>query len=81
MKTAVSIPDKIFRQAERIARTLGIPRSQLFARALEEFIGNHDRKSVTERLNELYSEAAPKEDPFLEGSIRELRRATEHDAW
>ncbi len=81
MKTAVSIPDGIFRQAERIARKLGIPRSQLFARALEEFIGNHDRKNVTSRLDEIYSDVEPKEDRFLEASVRDLRQATEDDAW
>ena len=81
MKTAVSIPDGIFRQAEKVARKLGIPRSQLFARALEEFIRNHDRKNVTSRLDEIYSDAGPKEDHFLEASVRDLRQATEDDAW
>jgi len=80
MKTAVSIPDKIFRKAERIARKLGIPRSQVFARALEEFIGNYERKGITEKLNELYPELEPG-DHLVEASVRDLRRATEHDAW
>ena len=44
MKTAVSIPDVLFDTAERTAQQLGIPRSQLFARALEEFIKNHQKE-------------------------------------
>ncbi|WP_000844759.1 ribbon-helix-helix domain-containing protein, partial [Leptospira interrogans] len=50
MKTAISIPDELFRAAEKIAKKLGIPRSQLFAKALEEFIQSHSKESVTEKL-------------------------------
>ncbi|MEK6716162.1 MAG: ribbon-helix-helix protein, CopG family, partial [candidate division NC10 bacterium] len=34
MKTAISIPDPLFRECEKLARDLGISRSQLFSRAL-----------------------------------------------
>jgi predicted transcriptional regulator len=39
MKTAVSIPDPLFRAAERLARRRGVPRSQLYAEALERLVG------------------------------------------
>ncbi|MBN2352385.1 MAG: hypothetical protein JXD23_07440 [Spirochaetales bacterium] len=55
MKTAVSLPEKLFKLAEKTAAKLGIPRSQLFARALEEFIQHHRDEYITEKLNELYS--------------------------
>jgi metal-responsive CopG/Arc/MetJ family transcriptional regulator len=39
MKTAVSIPDPLFRAAERLARRRGLRRSQLYAEALERLVG------------------------------------------
>src|SRR5207249_304495 len=36
MKTAISVPDKLFQQAERIAKRRRVSRSQLYASALQE---------------------------------------------
>ncbi len=78
MKTAVSIPDKLFENAERTAKKLGIPRSQLFAKALEEFIANHNKDKVTEKLNELYSKI---QISAADIGIEMLRRTTKDDTW
>ena len=53
MKTAISLPDHLYFEAEKTAQSLGIPRSQLFAKALEEFIASHKRE-ITVRLNSVY---------------------------
>ena len=55
MKTAISIPDTIFQQAEKTARQLKITRSELYAKAVEIFISQHHSQSVTEKLNEIYA--------------------------
>lgn len=81
MKTAVSIPDHIFRDAERTARELGIPRSRLVARALEEFISRYEKERVTERLNAVYENAPPTPPQEPESSIVSLRRLTADDTW
>lgn len=81
MKTAVSIPDEIFSAAEKTAQRLGIPRSQLFAKALEEFIRNHNKDHVTEQLNRVYKNMTFSEDEFLEAGIHGLKKATEDDTW
>jgi metal-responsive CopG/Arc/MetJ family transcriptional regulator len=41
MKTAVSIPDDVFEEAERLAADLETSRSQLYSRALREFVSRH----------------------------------------
>jgi hypothetical protein len=56
MKTAVSIPDPLFEQADRMARQLGISRSQLYAVAVESFLKDHEQQSVTAALDRIYSE-------------------------
>jgi hypothetical protein len=41
MKTAISIPDDVFADAERLARRLKKSRSELYSRAIREYIGEH----------------------------------------
>ena len=67
MKTAVSLPDSLFEAAERLAKRLGISRSEVFQRALAVFVREHKLDGVTEALNALYPEADGGElDPVLE---------------
>jgi predicted transcriptional regulator len=65
MKTAVSMPDDLFRQAEAAARRLRVSRSQLYAVAIAEFLDRRQTNAVTERLNELYSRQPAKVDGAL----------------
>jgi metal-responsive CopG/Arc/MetJ family transcriptional regulator len=65
MKTAVSMPDDLFQQAEAAARRLRVSRSELYATALAEFLKQQDTRSITQRLNELYSRHPAKVDPAL----------------
>ena len=82
MKTAISLPDSLFDEAEKTARSLGIPRSRLFAEALEEFINRHKRERITERLNEVYnSSPGLEESEISKASLDSLRELTKNDAW
>jgi hypothetical protein len=78
MKTAISLPDHLFRMGERLADALGVSRSQLYQKALLELIeGRHAwvireqrdaahkgerRHPDLEELNPAIS--APDDDPF-----------------
>jgi hypothetical protein len=55
MKTAISIPDDLFRLAEAAARRLRVSRSKLYAIAISEFLDRRQTGAVIERLNEVYS--------------------------
>lgn len=57
MKTAVSIRDEVFNAAEHTASVMGISRSQLYTKAVEEFVLRHSCEHVTERLNAVYEGA------------------------
>lgn len=62
MKTAVSIPDEVFRDADRAAERLGWSRSYLYALALREFLDRQGPDPVTVALDALADEhdtAAP----------------------
>jgi hypothetical protein len=78
MKTAVSIPDDLFRLAEATAQRLQVSRSQLYAKALSELLSRHRDDMVTERLNEFYSRHSVKLDRALQ---RAQIDSLEKDQW
>ncbi len=53
MKTAVSIPDKLFERAEELAQRLGKSRSQVYREALAEYVARREPAAVTVALDEL----------------------------
>ena len=55
MKTAISIPEPVFRSAEQLAHRLGVSRSELYSKAVAELIEKHRDDLVTTRLNEIYA--------------------------
>jgi metal-responsive CopG/Arc/MetJ family transcriptional regulator len=82
MKTAISLPDTLYEDAEKTAKSMGIPRSQLFAKALEEFINHHKRESITEKYNEIYSKITSDDISKIESiNIINLRELTKNDTW
>ena len=65
MKTAISLPDQLFRAGEALAGRLGVTRSRLYALALEEYVVRHSAKRVSERLDAVYSAEPSELDPGL----------------
>jgi metal-responsive CopG/Arc/MetJ family transcriptional regulator len=68
MKTAISLPDSMFEAANRMAKRLGISRSQLFQRAVQQYLGEQRQAGLTETLNEVYGaeSSAGKLSPLLQ---------------
>ena len=56
MKTAISIPDVIFAEAVELARRLSTSRSELYSRAVREYVARHSADQVTEKLDLLVEE-------------------------
>ena len=52
MKVAVSIPDAVFSEAEDLAKRLKASRSEIYSRALGEFLARHAPDRVTETMND-----------------------------
>ncbi len=70
MKTAISIPDDVFRHAERAAKRLGVSRSELFTRAMREYLGASRDSTITAS----YDEAFAADDDELASFRREATR-------
>lgn len=78
MKTAVSIPDHLFAQAERLARRTRKSRSHVFSRALEEYVGRHSPDEVTEAMDRVCQQLGEPVDPFI---AKAARRTLERIEW
>lgn len=58
MKTAISLPDPVFRSAEQLAARLGISRSELYCRAIRDLLARHDDAAITQQLDAVYGSPA-----------------------
>jgi predicted transcriptional regulator len=75
VKTAISLPDDLFRLAETAARKMRLTRSELYATAIAEFLERRREANITERLNRIYSKERSRLDPALKSlQLRSLQR-------
>ncbi len=77
MKTAVSVPDDIFHQVERLARRDRRSRSEVYSTALREYVARHEPDEVTEALDRVVEELGGSSDPFVAAAGRAILEATE----
>ncbi len=78
MKIAVSIPDEVFEEAENLARHLKISRSELYSKALAEFVSHHSPDAVTDAFNRVCAELQEEPDPAFQ---RAGRKILENSEW
>jgi len=74
MKTAISIPDKIFEAAEKAAKKLGMSRSELYVNAVREYVDRYGQEDVTQKLNDIYTD--PRSDSSLDAGLTNLQNAS-----
>ena len=68
MKTAISIPDSVFRRAERLAKQRKVSRSQLYTAALIHLLESQPKDEVTHAYNSAFAD--DKVDPFTSQAAR-----------
>jgi metal-responsive CopG/Arc/MetJ family transcriptional regulator len=80
MKTAISIPDEIFEQADRLAKARGWSRSELYANAVSAFVNSERFSGVRERLEAVYGDGT--EDSTVEPLLaRAQARSIARENW
>jgi metal-responsive CopG/Arc/MetJ family transcriptional regulator len=77
MKTAVSIPDEVFEQVERLARRARRSRSEVFSAALKEYVARHASDEVTEAMNRVCEQVGDQHDAFVATAGRRVLENTE----
>jgi predicted transcriptional regulator len=70
MKTAISIPDALFEEAEQLAKTRGWSRSELYANAVTAYVNSERFAGVREKLDSVYggNQVESSVDPLIAGA-------------
>lgn len=77
MRTAVSIPDELFRKADELARRLRKSRSQVYQEALAEYLLRRDPEAVTRAMDHALSEIDSSPDGWLSEAGRQALERSE----
>jgi metal-responsive CopG/Arc/MetJ family transcriptional regulator len=78
MKTAVSIPDDVFEEAEQLARRMKSSRSELYSKALVEYVARHAPDQLTEAMDRACATLDEGTDDFVSAASR---RILERNEW
>lgn len=82
IKTAVSIEEGLFYQADELAREMQVSRSRLFALALENYVAQYNNRKITEILNEVYADGLTAEEvETLEAMRRYQAKLWKDEPW
>ncbi|MGL5080379.1 MAG: ribbon-helix-helix domain-containing protein [Microcoleaceae cyanobacterium] len=65
MRTAISLPDSVFEEAEALAQQLGLSRSELYTKALQAYLKKYNRNQILLKLNQVYSQEPSELDPVM----------------
>ncbi len=78
MKTAVSVPDALFAQVDRLARRSRRSRSEVYSAALREYVARHAPDEVTAGLDAVLAEVGqPDGGTFASTAGRRTLESTE----
>lgn len=77
MKTAVSVPDEVYAQAEELARRTGRTRSEIYSTALRDYLADHQPVPVTAAMDQALDAIDPEADPFLDAAAHETLAGVE----
>ena len=77
MKIAVSVPDDVFEEAERLARRTKRSRSEVYSRALAEYVARHAPDRVTEAMDRAVAEVGGPAEPFVRTAARRILKRSD----
>jgi antitoxin MazE6 len=78
MKTAISLPDELFKEAEKFAKKQKLSRSELYAEALRDYLKRRNGEWITEAINKVLEETTNDIDPSL---VQAQIRAVGKEKW
>jgi metal-responsive CopG/Arc/MetJ family transcriptional regulator len=81
IKTAISLPESLFEQAEALSSELKVSRSRLMAIALEEFIRRHQNQQLLEKINSAYADFPDEEEQTIHAQLRHQHRKIAEEEW
>lgn len=77
MKTNISIPNLVYRAAEKLAKELGISLSELYTAALTAYVAEHKKRGIADIPDVVYAT----QSPAPESDLVEMEVVVEFNAW
>ncbi|MDI6753371.1 MAG: hypothetical protein QME78_03140 [Thermodesulfobacteriota bacterium] len=78
IKTAISIQKSLFEKAEDLAKKMKVPRSRIYALALQDYLHRRENKNLLAQINAAHAdEPEASEKNFRQKSKRTHRRLVE----
>jgi metal-responsive CopG/Arc/MetJ family transcriptional regulator len=81
VKTAISLDETLFRDVDALARRLNISRSEVFARAAQDFVRRQQNRDMLEKINRAYATDLDADEQAARLHRQALRRRLEADTW
>ena len=81
IKTAISLQESLFEEADALAHRMKISRSRLLALALEEFLRRERDRELIGRINEAYEDYPDSSELKQRRAMRRLQREVVEDEW
>lgn len=80
MKTAISVPDDIFREVDRLSKETHRSRSEIISEAVREYLERLESENMLQRLNRAYSES-DEDISWKKAAKRRYAEATKGEPW
>jgi len=74
MKIAISIPDDVFQEVDKIAKEQKKSRSQIFVSAAREYIRRSETRRIIEKLDEVYAQPDAPDELARRKAMAEYQR-------
>jgi predicted transcriptional regulator len=81
VKTAISLGEATFARVDALAREMELPRSRVFALAVEEFLDRHDLQSLKAAIDRAYEEPPTAAEREWRGATRRKHRQLVKGEW
>jgi len=75
MKTAISIPDDLFKEVDRLAKEKKTSRSQVFSEAVKLYLKKNKSQKLLEELNSAYAHEETTEEKLIQKKSTEYYKS------
>jgi metal-responsive CopG/Arc/MetJ family transcriptional regulator len=82
MKTAISVPDDTFSEADQRSRALGMSRSEFYTVAVRHYLQSLDEQTTTGQINDaLAMQSKPDESSGAAAAVGQRHLSAVHEEW
>jgi predicted transcriptional regulator len=81
VKTAISLGSGTFARVDALAKEMRVPRSRIFALAVEEFLDRHDARSLMAAIDRAYEDLPDAAEKRWHTAIRGKHRRLVQGEW